>query len=100
MGPAQFFGGLMIICGLLSALLCGLCTIAVIGVSVSAPVSHSGQNYGGGAMIPVALLLGGVPTAFGALMVWAGIALFRSRRTPQPPPPKPLDEPTGTQPPA
>jgi hypothetical protein len=80
MRPGQFFGALLIIAGVLLALLCGLCTLAVIGVSVSAPASSGSQNYGGGAMIPLALLLGGVPTIFGCLMVWAGIVLFRSGR--------------------
>ena len=99
MGAGQFFGGLMILVGLLLALLCGLCTFAVIGVSLATPVSHSGQNYGGGAMIPVALVFGGLPTGFGVLAVWAGIALIRAGRKPQAPPPKPSDAPTGTRPP-
>lgn len=89
MGAAQFFGFLMICAGVLIAALCGLCTLAVIGVSLAAPATQGGQNYGGGAMIPVALLFGGVPTAFGALMVWAGVALMRSARKPQPPPAPP-----------
>jgi hypothetical protein len=78
MGAGQFFGVLLIAAGVLIAALCGLCTIAVIGVSVASPATSGGQNYGGGAMIPIAMLLGGVPTIFGCLMVWAGIALFRS----------------------
>ena len=53
----------------LIAALCGLCTLLVVGVSVSAPDSGGPQNYGGGAMIPLALLLGGVPTVFGCLMI-------------------------------
>jgi hypothetical protein len=90
MGAGGFFGALLIIAGVLLALLCGLCTLAVIGVTVSAPASSGSQNYGGGAMIPIALLLGGVPTVFGCLMVWAGIALIRSsRKAAQPPPVKP-----------
>ena len=89
MGAGQFFGALLIIAGVLLALLCGLCTLAVIGVSVSAPASSGAQNYGGGAMIPVALLMGGVPTVFGCLMVWAGIVLVRSGRKPAPTPVKP-----------
>jgi hypothetical protein len=86
MGAAQFFGGLLIIAGALLAALCGLCTLIVIGVSVEAPATSGGQNYGGGAMIPVALLLGGVPTVFGGLMIWAGIMLIRSGRKKAPPP--------------
>ncbi|HLY79558.1 MAG TPA: hypothetical protein VKQ70_09310 [Caulobacteraceae bacterium] len=90
MTAGQFFGVLLIAAGALIAALCGLCTLAMIGVSVSAPASSGAQNYGGGAMIPVALIFGGVPTIFGGLMIWAGIALFRSGRKP-PPPPKTFD---------
>ena len=85
MGAGQFFGALLLIGGVLLALLCGLCTLAVIGVSLATPASHDAQNYGGGAMIPVALVLGGLPTAFGGLMIWAGVALIRAGRKPQPP---------------
>ena len=87
MGAGKFFGALLIVCGVLLALLCGLCTLAVIGVSVAAPASSGSQNYGGGAMIPLALLLGGVPTVFGCLMIWGGIVLVRAK--PAPPPVKP-----------
>ena len=88
MGAGQFFGGLLILCGMLLALLCGLCTVVVIGASLTAPATHDPQNYGGGAMIPVALLFGGLPAAFGGLMVWAGVVVFRSGgKTPPPPAP-------------
>lgn len=86
MSAGGFFGALLIVAGALLALLCGLCTLVVIAVSVSAPATSGSDNYGGGAMIPVALLLGGVPTVFGGLMVWAGIMLIRSSRKAQPPP--------------
>jgi hypothetical protein len=89
MGAGGFFGALLILCGVLIAALCGLCTLVVIGVSVSAPASGGPQNYGGGAMIPIALLLGGAPTVFGCLMIWAGIALIRASRKSAPPPVKP-----------
>jgi hypothetical protein len=82
MTAGQFFGALLIIGGVLVAALCGLCTLVMIGVSVSAPASSGPQNYGGGAMVPVALIFGGVPTIFGCLMIWAGIALVRSGRKP------------------
>ncbi len=88
MGAGGFFGAILILGGVLIAALCGLCTLVVIGVSVSAPASNGPQNYGGGAMIPVALLIGGVPFVFGCLMIWAGIVLIRSsRKTAQPPVP-------------
>jgi hypothetical protein len=88
-GAGQFFGGLLIICGMLMVLLCGLCTLAVIGASVATPATHDPQSYGGGAMIPVALLFGGVPTVFGGLVVWAGVAIFRGPRKPRSPPSPP-----------
>jgi hypothetical protein len=87
MGAGGFFGALLILGGILVAALCGLCTLVVIGTSVSAP--HDPQGYGGGGMIPIALLLGGVPTVFGCLMIWGGIVLIRSSRKPAPPPVKP-----------
>jgi hypothetical protein len=89
MGAGGFFGALLILGGVLVAALCGLCTLVVIGVSVSAPSGNGPQDYGGGAMIPIALLLGGVPTVFGCLMIWAGIALIRSSRKAAQPPVKP-----------
>jgi hypothetical protein len=89
MGAGKFFGWLLIVAGVLLAALCGLCTVLVIGVSLDAPASNGPQNYGGGAMIPIALLLGGVPTVFGGLTIWAGIALVRSGRKSAAPPVKP-----------
>lgn len=86
MTGGQFFGGLLIVAGVLVAALCGLCTLVVIGVSVEAPANNGPQNYGGGVMIPVALIFGGVPTIFGGLMIWAGVSLVRSGRKPAEPP--------------
>jgi hypothetical protein len=83
MGASGFFGALLVLGGVLVAALCGLCTLVVIGTSVSMP--HDQQGYGGGGMIPIALLLGGVPTMFGCLMIWAGIVLIRSSRKPPAP---------------
>jgi hypothetical protein len=85
MSAGQFVGALLIVAGGLIAALCGLCTAVVIGTSVSLP--SGGQGYGGGGMIGVALLLGGVPTLFGCLMIWGGIVLVRSGRKPPPSPP-------------
>jgi hypothetical protein len=89
MGAGKFFGWLLIVAGVLLAALCGLCTVLVIGVSLDAPASNGPQNYGGGAMIPIALLLGGVPTVFGGLMIWAGVVLVRAKPKPPAPPVKP-----------
>ena len=84
MTAGQFFGALLIVGGVLIAALCGLCTVVVIGASVSMP--RDPQGYGGGGMIPVALIFGGVPMIFGGLMIWAGVALVRSGRKPAQPP--------------
>jgi ABC-type Mn2+/Zn2+ transport system permease subunit len=75
---AQFFGVMLIIVGILIALLCGLCTLVVIGTSLSMPGDQ--QGYGGGGMIGVALIIGGIPTVVGGLLVWAGIAVLRGAR--------------------
>jgi hypothetical protein len=83
MSAGQFFGVLLIAAGVLIAALCGLCTVAIIAASVSTPSDP--QGYGGGGMIGIALLLGGVPTLVGCLMIWGGIVLFRSGRKPPPP---------------
>jgi hypothetical protein len=85
---AKFFGVMLIALGGLMAGLCGLCTLVVAGVSLSLPQDQ--QGYGGGGMIPVALIIGGVPTVFGAVMIWAGIAVLRAaNRAPPTPPVKP-----------
>jgi hypothetical protein len=89
MSAGGFFGALLVIAGVLLALLCGLCTLAVIGATVSAQAL--GGPHGGGAAIPLALLIGGVPTVFGCLMVWAGIVLIRSSLKSAQPPVKPED---------
>ncbi len=69
----QFFGVMLIIAGILIALLCGLCTLVVLGLGLSGPGSGRG-------IVGVALILGGVPTVVGGLLVWAGIAVLRSGR--------------------
>lgn len=83
---AQFFGVMLIVLGLLLAALCGLCTLVVAGGSLS--MARDPQGYGGGGMVGIALLIGGVPTAFGLLMIFAGFTLLRSARKPPPVPPK------------
>jgi hypothetical protein len=77
---AQFLGVMLIALGALMAGLCGLCTLFVAGASLSAP--HDPQGYGGGGMVPVALILGGLPTLFGVAMIWAGVIVLRNARKP------------------
>ena len=71
---ARFFGALLIVGGALIAALCGLCTLLFVGVGVS------GGSGGGSGLVELALILGGVPTVFGGLMIWGGIALIRGAR--------------------
>jgi hypothetical protein len=82
---AKFFGVMLIALGALLAGLCGLCTLVVAGGSLSMPADQ--QGYGAGGMVGIALLLGGVPTVFGLLMIFAGVMLLRAGRQPPAPPP-------------
>jgi hypothetical protein len=84
MSAGKFFGALLIVGGVLVALLCGLCTVLVIITSWQLPAGGP-QNYGGGAMTGIALLLGGIPVVFGCLMIWAGVVLVRAKPKPAPP---------------
>jgi len=71
---ARFFGALLIVGGALIAALCGLCTLLFVGVGVSGgPQQSSG-------LVELALILGGVPTVFGGLLIWGGVALIRGAR--------------------
>jgi len=73
---ARFFGVLLIVGGALMAALCGLCTLLFVGVGVSG----GGQSGSGSGFVELALILGGVPTVFGGLMIWGGIVLVRGAR--------------------
>ena len=87
MTVARFIGALLIVAGVLIAALCGLCTLAFVGESIGRP--SGGQEFSGDGMVPFALLLGGVPTVFGCLMIWAGVLLVRAGRKPAAPPVEP-----------
>jgi alkylhydroperoxidase/carboxymuconolactone decarboxylase family protein YurZ len=74
---AQFFGVMLIVVGLLMALLCGLCTLVIVGISLSNTVSVQAASNG---MIGVAVVIGGIPAVMGGLLVWAGVSVLRSGR--------------------
>ena len=73
---ARFFGALLIVGGALIAALCGLCTLLFVGVGMS----NGGSGGEGSGLVELALILGGVPTVFGGLLIWGGIALIRGAR--------------------
>jgi len=79
MTVARFFGVLLIAGGALIMVLCGLCTLVIIGASLV----ETGPRDAGLSGIPLVLLIGGVPTAFGALMIWGGIVLVRAKPSSQ-----------------
>ena len=70
----RFFGALLIAGGALIAGLCGLCTLVFVGIGVSG----GGEQESG--LVVLALILGGVPTVFGGLLIWGGVALIRGAR--------------------
>jgi hypothetical protein len=73
----QFFGVLLIAVGALIATLCGLCTLVFIGTSFAGAGSDRAAALSG---IPIFLLIGGTPTAFGAILIWLGILMVRRGR--------------------
>lgn len=69
-----FFGVLLIAVGALIATLCGLCTLVFIGGSMVELQSNGSRALSG---IPLFLLIGGTPTAFGAILIWLGAMMLR-----------------------
>ena len=67
----RFFGGLLIVVGVLMAGLAGLCTMAFLGM----PGGINGPGDEG--MVTLVLVLGVPPIVIGAAMVWAGVFLWR-----------------------
>jgi ABC-type branched-subunit amino acid transport system permease subunit len=78
MTGARFLGVLLIAVGALMAGLCGLCTLAIVGSTL---LQSNGQAESL-AYLPIVLLLGGAPTVFGLLAIWAGVVLVRVKRAP------------------
>lgn len=70
-----FFGAALLGVGALMAALCGLCTGAFL-------VAGLWPKGGEAEFIPIALVMGGVPTALGVLMFWAGRRMLRGRAPP------------------
>lgn len=73
---SDFLGGAMIAVGWLMVGLCGLCSAAfMVAMIVEAFRSHSGGDVIG--FTTMALVIGGVPIAIGAGLIWLGRRLRR-----------------------
>jgi len=82
--PGRFFGMLLMVSGGLIAGLSGLCTAAVtLTMLVQLAVSHSGLT-GFLNLVGLALVFGGVPFAFGAVLFILGRNLYRASKPPTP----------------
>jgi hypothetical protein len=82
---ARFGGWLMIVIGSLLVLLCGGCTLTFWGVGfVGLAQDHSSNAVG--ALVGLLLftgLIGGLPTAGGAILIWAGWRALHPLKTPK-----------------
>jgi len=79
----QFLGGCLMALGALMATLCGLCTA---GFMFAAFKSSGGQPLG-----ILTMVIGGVPTVAGVVLLIVGWGMIRDARAPLPAP-KDLDE--------
>jgi len=70
----RLLGGALMACGGMIALLCGTCTV------ISSFVLWSLRHWVGLLMTP--LILGGIPTAVGAILFWIGLRLWREGGAP------------------
>lgn len=81
----RLLGSAMVAVGILMASLCGLCTLLVGGSGLIASVHYGGWGEAA-PMLALALLVGGVPTAIGALLVRSGLRMRRPRKSGRQPP--------------
>jgi small neutral amino acid transporter SnatA (MarC family) len=72
---AIFFGWLLMAIGGLMVLLCGACTLTFWGIELT--TTGGGDAAGGLLMVG---LIGGLPTAAGALLFWVGLRMVRPRK--------------------
>ncbi len=82
---ARFGGWLLIVIGGLLVVLCGGCTLTFWGVGVVGLMeNHSAAAWGAViGLFLVTLLIGGLPTAGGAILVWAGWRSLHPLKTPR-----------------
>jgi len=69
----QFFGGLMLAIGILIMTGSGLCTLFVIGSGLS--TMHIGEAL---TMLPLPLIVGGIPFLIGLGLFFGGRSLLRT----------------------
>ncbi|HVM99557.1 MAG TPA: hypothetical protein VMT68_05015 [Caulobacteraceae bacterium] len=77
----KFFGFALIALGVLMVLLCGGCTLTLLAVSVWQTLSSSEPTTATEIISGLMLfgLVGGLPTAAGAVLAWAGWRMVRAR---------------------
>ena len=69
----QVFGGILLAVGILIAGASGLCSLAIL-------FSGGGLSSYDLSMIPMVLIIGGIPFAIGVAIAFGGYALIRSAR--------------------
>ena len=80
-----FLGWLLIVFGALLVVLCGGCTLTMWGVGVVGLMEQPSAAAWGAVIgeFFFVLLIGGVPTAGGAILIWAGWRVLHPVRTPK-----------------
>ena len=77
----RFWGSVLIVIGALIVLLCGGCSVTVFVAGVWDALKYGGASAGQTmltTLIGVAII-GGLPTAAGGLLVWAGLRIVRAQ---------------------
>jgi len=82
---ASFIAWALIVIGALLVLLCGGCTLTFWGVGLFSLLQSPGSGAMGAAvgLFFMTLLIGGVPAAGGAVLIWAGWRTLHPVKTPR-----------------
>ncbi len=82
---AGFFAWVLIVIGALLVLLCGGCTLTFWGVGLVSLLQSPGSGAMGAAvgLFVTTLLIGGIPAAGGAVLIWAGWRTLHPIKTPR-----------------
>jgi hypothetical protein len=84
---SRFVTGLMLTIGVLFLTLCGTCTLYVGGSGLWSLLSGRDDRSLGGIMLVTALVVGGLPSLGGLVLVLEGLKRLRRSRPPPPGPP-------------